>query len=64
MKNSRDLVKKTEDMKGAFHTKMGMIKGRNSKDLTEAEEIRRWQEYTEESKSLFCTSVSLFLFCI
>ena len=44
MKKSRDLVKKTEDMKGAFHTKMGMIKGRNSKDLTEAEEIQKWQE--------------------
>ena len=64
MRKSRDLVKKTEDMKGTFHTKMGTIKGRSSKDLTEAEEIRRWQEYTEESKSLFYTSVSLFLFCI
>ena len=33
----------------AFHAKMGTIKDRNSKDLTEAEEIKkRWQEYTEE----------------
>ena len=26
---------------------MGPVKNRNSKDLTEAEEIKRWQEYTE-----------------
>ena len=35
--------------KGTFHAKMGTKKGRNGKDLTEAEEIKkRWQEYTEE----------------
>ena len=45
----RDLFKKTGDTKGAFHAKMGSIKDRNSKDLTEAEDIKkRWQEYTEE----------------
>ena len=31
-----------------FHAKMGPIKDRNGKDLTEAEEIKRWQEYIEE----------------
>ena len=31
-----------------FHAKLGTIKDRNSKDLTEAEEIKKWQEYTEE----------------
>ena len=37
------------DIKGTFHTKMGMIMDRNGKDLTEAEEIKkRWQEYTEK----------------
>ena len=37
------------DTKGIFHAKMGTIKDRNSKDLTEAEEIKkRWQEYTEQ----------------
>ena len=37
------------DTKGTFHAKMGMIKGKNGKDLDEAEEIkRRWQEYPEE----------------
>ena len=36
-------------IKGTFHAKMGTIKGRNSRDLTEAEDIKkRWQEYTEE----------------
>ena len=46
---TRDLFKKTGDIKGRFHARMGMIKDRNGKDLTEAEEIKKkWQEYTEE----------------
>ena len=46
---TRDLFKKTGDSKGIFHVKMGTIKNRNGKDLTETEEIKkRWQEYTEE----------------
>ena len=45
---TRDLFKKIGDTKRIFHTKMGMIKDRNLKDLTEAEEIKkRWQENTE-----------------
>ena len=37
------------DIKGTFHAKMGTIKDRNDRDLTEAEDInKRWQEYTEE----------------
>ena len=49
MGKTRDLFKKIGDTKGTFHAKMGTIKDRNSKDLTEAEEIKkRWQEYTEE----------------
>ena len=49
MGKTRDLVKKIRDTKGTFHAKMGTIKDRNSKDLTEAEEIKkRWQECTEE----------------
>ena len=48
MGKTRDLVKKIGAIKGTFHAKMGMIKNRNSKELTEAEEIKkRWQEYTE-----------------
>ena len=51
MGKTRDLFKKTGDIKGTFHARMGMIKDRNGKDLTEAEEIKkRWQEYTEELK--------------
>ena len=43
----RDFFKKTGDIKGTFHPSMGTIKDRNSKDLTEAEDIKRWQEYAE-----------------
>ena len=45
----RDLLKKIRDTKGTFHAKMGSIKDRNGRDLTEAEDTKkRWQEYTEE----------------
>ena len=44
----RDLFKKIRDTKGTFHAKMGSIKDRNGMDLKEAEDIKRWQEYTEE----------------
>ena len=48
MEKTRHL-KKIRDTKGTIHAKMGTIKDRNCKDLTEAEEIKkRWQEYTEE----------------
>ena len=44
-----DLFKKIRDIKGTFHAKMGTIKDRNHKVLTEAEKIKKnWQEYTEE----------------
>ena len=48
MGKTRDLFKKTGDIKGIFHVRMGKIKDRNSKDLTETEEIKKLQEYTEE----------------
>ena len=48
MGKTRDLVKKIRDTKGPFHAKMGSIKDRNDMDLTEAEDIKKWQEYTEE----------------
>ena len=44
----RDIFKKIRDTKGTFHAKMGSIKDRNHMDLTEAEDIKRWQEYREE----------------
>ena len=48
MGKTRDLFKKIRDTKGTFHAKMGSMKDRNSIDLTEAKDIKRWQEYTEE----------------
>jgi len=45
---TRDLFKKMRDTMGTFHAKMGTIKDKNGTDLTEAEDIKRWQEYTEE----------------
>ena len=43
----RDLLKKIRHQGNTFHAKMGTITDRNSKDLTEAGEINRWQEHTE-----------------
>ena len=48
MGKTRELIKKIRDTKGTFHVKISTIKDRNSMDLTEAEDINRWQEYTEE----------------
>ena len=48
MGKTRDQFKKIRHTKGTFHAKIGTIKVKNGKDLTEAEEIKkRWQEYTE-----------------
>ena len=44
MGKTRDLFKKIRDTNGSFHAKMGAIKDRNSMDLTEAEDIKKWQE--------------------
>ena len=49
MRKTRDLFKKIRATKGTFHAKMGSIKDRNGRDLTETEDIKkRWQEYTEK----------------
>ena len=48
MGKTRGLFKKTGDIKGILHARMGTIRDWNDKNLTEAEEIKkRWQEYTE-----------------
>ena len=58
MGNTRDLFKKIGDTKGTFHAKMGSIKDRNGMDLTEAEDIKRWQKYTENcTKKIFTTQI-------
>ena len=48
MGKNRDLFKKIRDTEGKFQAKMSKIKDRNGMDLTEAKEIKKWQEYTEE----------------
>ena len=48
MGKTRDLLKKIRDTKGTFQAKMGSKKDRNGMDLKEVEDIKRWQEYTEE----------------
>ena len=58
MGKTRDLFKKIRDTKGTFHAKMGSIKDRNCMDLTEAEDIKKWQEYTElYKKKSFVTQI-------
>ena len=48
MGKTRDLFKIIRDTKGTFHAEMGSIKDRNGREVTEAEDIKRFQEYTEE----------------
>ena len=63
MGKTRDRFKKIRDTKGTFHAKMGTIKDRNGKDLTEAEAIKkRWQEYIEELyKKIFVTQITMMV---
>ena len=48
MGKTSNIYQKIRDTKGTFHAKMGSIKDRNGLDLTEAEDIKKWQEYTEK----------------
>ena len=62
MGETRDLFKKIRDIKGIFHARMGTIKDRNGKDLTETEKIKkRWQEYIEVYKKMFMTQITTML---
>ena len=55
MGETRDLFKKIRDTKGRFLAKMGSIKDRNGRNITEAEDIKKsWQEYTEK---IFMTQI-------
>ena len=49
MGKNRNLFKNVRDTKETYHAKMGMIRERNGMDLTEAEDIKRWQEYTQKN---------------
>ena len=56
MGKTTDVFKKIRDTKGTFFAKMGTKKDRNAMDLTDKEDIKRWQEYTEELyKKIFIT---------
>ena len=57
MGKTRDLFKKIRDIKGTFHAKMGTIKDRNGRDLTEAEILRRGGKNTQKNytKNIFMT---------
>ena len=48
MGETRNLFKKIRDTKGTFHAKMNRIKDINGIDLTEGEDVMRWEEYTEK----------------
>ena len=48
MGKTKDVFKKIRDTKGIFHAKLGIMKGRNAMNLTEVENIKKWQQYTEE----------------
>ena len=60
---TRDLFNKIRDTKGTFHAKMGSIKDRNGRDLTEAEDsMTRWQEYTNNyTKKILMTQITMMV---
>ena len=66
MGKSRDLFKKIRDTKGQFHSKMGIIKDRNNKELTEAEEIRRGDKTTQKNftKKLLMTQITMMVWSL
>ena len=61
MGKTKDLFKEIRDTKGTFHAKMGSIKDRNGMDLTDAEGIKKWQEYTELYKKIFMTQITTMM---
>ena len=63
MGNTRDLFKKMRDAKGTFHAKMGSIKDRNSRDLTEAEDIKKRSKNTQKNctKKIFMTQIIMMV---
>ena len=59
MGKTRDLFKKIRDIKRTFHVRIGTINNRNGKDLTEAEEIKKWQENC--TKTILMTQLTLIV---
>ena len=65
MGKTRNLFKKIGTIKGTFHARMGMKKDRNSKDLTEAEEIKkRWQEHKRTTRKVLMTQVNMMVWSL
>ena len=57
-----DLFKKTGDIKGTFYAKVGMIKDRNGKDLTEAEEIKKGGKNTQKNyEKVLMTQITMMV---
>ena len=62
MGKTRDLFKKRRDTEGIFHAKIGTIKNRTCMDLTKAEDIKMWEEYTEELyKKILMTWITIIV---
>ena len=62
MGKTRDLFKKIKDTKGTFHAKMGSIKDRNCRDLTEAEDIKKRCKNTQNyTKKIFMTQIIMIV---
>ena len=62
MGKTRDVFKKIRDTTGTFHAKMGSIKDRNGKDLTEAEDIKKRGKNTQNyTKKIFMTQIIMMV---
>ena len=63
MGKTRDLFKKIQDTKGTFHAKMGLIKERNSIDLTKAEDLKRGGKNTQKNctKKILMTKIIMMV---
>ena len=63
MGKTRDVVKKIRGTKGTFHAKMGTIKDRKGKDVTEAEDVKRGGKNTQKNytKKIFMTQITIMV---
>ena len=66
MGKTRDLFKKIGDIKGTFHARMGMIKDRSGKDLTEAERLKRGGKNTQKNytKKVLMTQITTMVWSL
>ena len=65
MRKTRDLFKKIRDTKGTFHARMRTMKDRNSKDLTEAEEIKKsWHIQKNYTKKVLMTQIAMMVWSL